>query len=91
MLLFGHVTFSYLFFINIDISDINLSLMQAKTTSGVPEGFVLIVRPNGERCVIPEFLIPATNEAYDGYQKRMDMNTENEEGGVSDIFKWQCQ
>jgi hypothetical protein len=63
------------------------STSSAPTTSTrIPDGFTLIVKPDGEKYIVPEFLIPATNEAYDCYQKRMEMDLDHELSGVSTKF-----
>ena len=32
----------------------------------VLDGFVLGVGPDGQRFIVPEFILPATHEAFDG-------------------------
>jgi hypothetical protein len=49
----------------------------------VPDGYALVVGPNGEHHIVPEYLIPATHQAFAGYRKRMELDVRNEQGGVS--------
>jgi hypothetical protein len=48
----------------------------------VPDGYALLVGPDGEHRIVPEYLIPATHQAFAGYRKRMELNVRNEQGGV---------
>lgn len=49
----------------------------------VPDGYVLSMGQNGEPLVVPEFLIPATHQAFAAYHKRGELNVNDEAGGVS--------
>ena len=52
----------------------------------VPEGFVSVMTSNKKICIVPQFLIPATNQAFDAYHKKIDNDIENAIGGVSVSF-----
>lgn len=56
---------------------------KTQTSPSIPEGFVVIITPDGNKCLVPEFLIPATNEAYDGYLKKVELDINNESGEAS--------
>ena len=52
-------------------------------SAGIPDGFVEMVGPNGDHHLVPEYLIPATHQAFDAYHKRVALDVQNEQGGVS--------
>jgi hypothetical protein len=52
-----------------------------------PEGFVRVVAPDGTPCLVPEFLIPATNQAFEGHRKRVDLGINKKKGGVSILMR----
>jgi hypothetical protein len=51
--------------------------------ASIPDGFVEMVGPNGDHDLVPEYLIPATHQAFDAYRKQVALNVQNEQGGVS--------
>ena len=56
------------------------------STFVVPDGFMWWTGPNGEHHMIPEFLIPARDQAFAGYHKCIEMDICNEQGGVCILF-----
>lgn len=55
----------------------------SQEVTAVPDGFVLITFEDGSHCIVPEFLVPATNDAFNGYRKRLAMDITWKSGGVS--------
>jgi hypothetical protein len=51
-------------------------------SAGIPDGFVQVLGDDGGLRIVPEYLIPATDRAFDGYRKRVQLDVRNEEGGV---------
>lgn len=52
------------------------------TDIGVPDGFVLVRLQEGTPCIVPEYLVPATHQAFDRYRKCLELDVRNELGGV---------
>jgi hypothetical protein len=53
----------------------------------IPEGYAIILRPDGQRYVVPEFAIPALSQIFDGYRKKVELDVFKAAGTVSpDIF-----
>ena len=52
-------------------------------STSIPDGFVQTVGPDGEEQIVLEYLIPATNQAFDRYCKHSELDVRNESGGVS--------
>jgi hypothetical protein len=60
--------------------------MSLKDYAHTPEGFVRVTGPDGTPCLVPEFLIPATNQAFEGYRKRLELGVNKKDGGVSPLL-----
>lgn len=60
----------------------------SESAIAVPDGFTLVNREDGPNCIVPEYLVPATNDAFDGYRKRVAADVREKSGGVSMIFIW---
>jgi hypothetical protein len=63
-----------------------LTSTSSKEAIAVPDGFVLVKFEDGLQCIVPEFLVPATNEAFDGYRSRLAMDVGTTLGGVSVVL-----
>ena len=50
--------------------------------AGIPNGFAMVTGNQGEPHLVPEFLVPATHQAFEGYCKRMELDISKESGGV---------
>jgi hypothetical protein len=49
----------------------------------IPDGLVLTIGPDGEHRIVPEFLIPATDQAFAVCRERTALRVRDEQGGVS--------
>jgi len=54
--------------------------------SDIPEGFVQIINAEGDKCIVPRYLLPATHKAFDAHRKRRELKIDQKEGGVSLFF-----
>jgi len=54
---------------------------QEEKPTQTPDGYVRIQMEDGERFVVPRFVVPATHQAFDAYRVKADMN--NAKGRVS--------
>lgn len=43
------------------------------TLTAVPDGFTTRLGPNGEECVVPQYLIPALDHAFVAFRKKADL------------------
>ena len=43
------------------------------TLTAVPDGFTMRLGPNGEECVVPQYLIPALDHAFIAFHKKADL------------------
>ena len=64
---------------------------QFGTLSTVPDGFTTRLGPNGEACVVPQYLIPALDHAFVSYRKKVDLEVlkgkpEVRRGAVSTVL-----
>lgn len=55
--------------------------MTSQPATIVPDGFV-VIQLQEDKCIVPEFLVPATHHAFDGYRRRIEMDVRNQSGGV---------
>jgi hypothetical protein len=58
----------------------------SQASDGYPDGYIVTIDEKGRCNIVPEFLMPATHQAWDVYQKRAELNVRNQEGGVSPIY-----
>jgi hypothetical protein len=65
------------------------------TSSGqIPEGYVMVSGPDTDNFLIPEFMVPALHQIFDGYRKKADLDAFKRAGSVSYIiiqelsFRW---
>jgi len=61
----------------------NEATHQESHSAPIPDGFVETIGPHGEYRIVPEYLIPATHQAFEAYRKRVELDVRNEAGGVS--------
>jgi hypothetical protein len=66
--------------------DKNHSVILADPTSWIPEGFSLVMGPENNRYVVPDFFVPALQVSLNGQMKKDNLNIENADGSVSNIF-----
>ncbi|KAF8799689.1 hypothetical protein BYT27DRAFT_7119810 [Phlegmacium glaucopus] len=54
-------------------------------TLTVPEGYVLVIGNNDQQYIVPHFMIPATHQAFEAYQKRLDLHVSTASGGITHL------
>ncbi|KAF8805952.1 hypothetical protein BYT27DRAFT_7103388 [Phlegmacium glaucopus] len=47
----------------------------------VPEGYMLVIGNSNQRYIVPDFMIPATHQAFEGYQRKLDLHVSTATGG----------
>ena len=57
--------------------------MDDKPHDWIPEGYVIAFDPDDQQYIIPEFMVPAMHQAYQGYWHKKDLNAFGAAGGVS--------
>ncbi|KAF8955607.1 hypothetical protein BDZ97DRAFT_1764653 [Flammula alnicola] len=50
------------------------------STLHIPEGFTALVSPDGDRYIVPKFMIPATHQAFEAYRKQVELDVTNTNG-----------
>ena len=59
---------------------------QQQSQTDFPDGYVTIESDNGQRYLVPHFMIPATHQAMEAYRKKLEFNVHKADGGVSSFF-----
>ena len=59
---------------------------QQQSQTDFPDGYVTIESDNGQRYLVPHFMIPATHQAMEAYRKKLEFNVHKTDGGVSSFF-----
>jgi hypothetical protein len=49
----------------------------------IPEGFVLLVGPNNENYILPEFMVPALDQDFHSNKKKKKLRAYESSGTVS--------
>jgi len=55
---------------------------QQESQADIPDGYVSIQSDNGQQYLVPRFIIPATHQAMEAYQKKVEFNVRTAHGGV---------
>lgn len=59
----------------------------SKPAPTVPDGFAVVTREDGCQIIVPEYLVPASNQAFDRFRKRLTEKVNEKHGGVRDRFR----
>jgi hypothetical protein len=59
------------------------SLSTMPSSNIIPEGYIVIVGSDGEKYVVPEFMVPAFHQMFDSYRKKLDIDAFRRAGAVS--------
>jgi len=54
--------------------------------SWVPEGYVVVMSPDDQPCMVPEFIVPALQQMFDGYRKKDELEIEKAAGTVCGFY-----
>ena len=49
----------------------------------VPQGYVVVIGPDGQRYLVPEFMVPTLHQTFEGYCKKRDLGIFKAAGSVS--------
>jgi hypothetical protein len=52
-------------------------------TTPIPEGYVVVTGPDDNQYVVPDFMVPALHQMFDGYRKKLDLDAFRQAGSVS--------
>lgn len=63
-----------------------LQISNQKDDSWIPEGYVLLLGPNEEKYVVPEFMMPALYQDYHSKKGKEDLKVSSSKGTVSIPF-----
>lgn len=56
------------------------------TIAEIPDGFTIGTGPDGRRYLVPQFMVPALDQAFAAYQKKLELGVLKEQGGVRVFF-----
>lgn len=54
-----------------------------ESSTALPEGYLAITGPDDEEYVVPDFMVPALHQMFDGYRKKLDLHAFRRAGAVS--------
>lgn len=63
-------------------SNVNDPVMETNI-SNIPDGYILVIGPNGQRYIVPQFMVPALHQCFDGYRIKNNLEVAGHSGGVS--------
>ncbi|KAM6490266.1 hypothetical protein JOM56_014243 [Amanita muscaria] len=55
---------------------------QDQSSTSLPEGYVCVTSNDGQQYIVPNYLVPATHQAFEAYRKKVEMEVQNAPGGV---------
>ena len=63
------------------------------TISDIPDGFTTGIRPDSQHYLVPQYMVPAMDQAFESYQKKAELRVDNQPAEVSDIlnFEWELK
>src|ERR1700761_4089029 len=63
------------------------------TISDIPDGFTTRIGPDGQHYLVPQYMVPALDQAFESYQKKAELRVDNQPAGVSDVlnFEWELE
>lgn len=67
---------------------------QSSTTiSDIPDGFTIGTGPDGQQYLVPQYMVPALDQAFVSYRTKAELRVEKQPAGVSDFlnFKWELE
>ena len=56
------------------------------TISDIPDGFTTGIGPDGQHYLVPQYMVPAMDQAFESYQKKAELHVDNQPAGVSDVL-----
>ena len=63
------------------------------TISDIPDGFTTRIGPDGQHYLVPQYMVPALDQAFESYRKKAELRVDNQPAGVSDVlnFEWELE
>ena len=63
------------------------------TISDIPDGFTTGIGPDGQHYLVPQYMVPAMDQAFESYRKKAELHVDNQPAGVSDVlnFEWELE
>jgi hypothetical protein len=49
----------------------------------IPDGYVVVTGTDEQRYVVPQFMVPALHQSFDGFQLKTSLNASGHAGSVS--------
>jgi hypothetical protein len=54
-------------------------------TARIPDGYLVIIGHNDQRYIVPEFMVPALHQMFEGYRKKDSLEVFTATGSVSGL------
>jgi len=64
---------------------VKFEIIKGGNNAWSPEGYVVVRGPSNQNYVVPEFMVPALHQTYDGDQIKNDLNVLTASGSVSAV------
>jgi len=61
-------------------------MLPRSTLNNIPEGFTIGVAPDGQQYLVPQYLVPALDQAFATYHSKMRLDVVQANPGVSDCI-----
>jgi hypothetical protein len=65
--------------------------MQPATQPQVPAGYTVLHGPDAQKYLVPDFMVPVTQQAMDADQNRRESQADKAAGGVRTISQKHCR
>jgi len=56
------------------------------TIPNIPDGYTTATGPDGQKYLIPQFMVPALGQVFASYNNKIELDVPNSQGGVSEHF-----
>lgn len=64
----------------------NTQQSPSTTITPIPDSFTIGTGPDGQQYLVPQFMVPALDQAFAAYQTKLELGVTMEQGGVSFLF-----
>ncbi len=54
--------------------------------SNIPDGYTVGTRPDGQKYLVPQYMVPALDHAFASYRNKAELKVSDASGGVSEYL-----
>lgn len=80
------ICYHYYHYILLSTMSSNIDQNSTKPSAEIPDGYVVVTGPDDQQYVVPQFMVPALHQMFDGYRKKQDLDAFRHAGNVSCYF-----